>query len=39
VTVVGVPARIVGRPQVDQPALDMDQRVESSIPEYYTYEI
>ncbi|HXP91417.1 MAG TPA: serine O-acetyltransferase [Fibrobacteria bacterium] len=39
VTVVGVPARIVGRPQVDQPALDMDQTVESSTPEHYTYEI
>jgi serine O-acetyltransferase len=39
VTVVGVPARIVGRPHGDQPALDMDQRVDSDIPEQYTYEI
>jgi len=39
VTVVGVPARVVGRPDVDQPGLDMDQRVESAAPEHYTYEI
>ncbi|MBW3540466.1 MAG: serine O-acetyltransferase [Planctomycetes bacterium] len=26
VTVAGVPARIVGRPEVDRPSLDMDQR-------------
>lgn len=24
-TVVGVPARVVGRPQMDMPSLDMDQ--------------
>ena len=39
VTVVGVPARIVGRPHGDQPALDMDQRVDSDLPEHYSYEI
>ena len=39
VTVVGVPARIVGRPNADQPALDMDQRVESGGSEFHAYEI
>lgn len=27
-TVVGVPARVVGTPRVDQPALDMDQHID-----------
>ena len=29
-TVAGVPAKIVGRPQVDQPALEMDQSLPAS---------
>jgi serine O-acetyltransferase len=39
VTVVGVPARIVGRPTADQPALDMDQSVELGGSEFHAYEI
>jgi serine O-acetyltransferase len=39
VTVVGVPARIVGRPHGDNPALDMDQSVESGGSEFHAYEI
>jgi serine O-acetyltransferase len=37
VTVVGVPARIVGRPHVASPGLDMDQQVE--VDESMGYEI
>jgi len=39
VTVVGVPARIVGRPHGENPALDMDQRVEQGLSEFHAYEI
>jgi serine O-acetyltransferase len=39
VTVVGVPARIVGRPHGENPALDMDQRVELGDSELHAYEI
>jgi len=39
VTVVGVPARIVGRPHGDKPALDMDQRFELGGSEFHAYEI
>ena len=37
VTVVGVPARIVGRPQVASPGLDMNQNVE--VDDSFNYEI
>jgi len=39
VTVVGVPARIVGRPHVPQPGLDMDQQVEVDNLDSLIYEI
>jgi len=39
VTVVGVPARVVGRPHGANPALDMDQRVEQGISSFHAYEI
>lgn len=39
VTVVGVPARIVGRPTARKPALGMDQRVELGGSGFHAYEI